>query len=205
MNEPTTNTELNSNELTPLSKEDRVDFWTRLGAYLIDFLFIIILGLAIGLTIGDLLAPVLFGGQMADMNVQMDQMSQLSPEVERMLPNFMGLMMKMMAFGAGTSIAGLILLVMEASVGQSVGKMLLKIRISNVYGYPATPKELWSRALFKYGSTVLSLLGGITGLMILSTLGSILGLVVFVGFFLVFMDNRQTIHDMVAKTIVARK
>lgn len=195
---------MENTELQPLPKEDRVDFWTRFGAYLIDILFIIIAGVIIGLAIGDLLAPVLFGGQMSNMEEQFSQMAQINPAFNDMPFDLFTMMNKMMEIAAGTTIAGIILLILEGALGQSIGKMLLKIKNTDVYGNPASPQVLWTRALLKYGSSVIGIIGGMTGLTIISTLGSIWGLVIFVGFFLVFMDNRQTIHDMIAKTVVAR-
>lgn len=195
---------MENTELQPLTKEDRVDFWTRLGAYLIDVLFIIVAGIIIGLAIGDLLAPVLFGGQMGNMEEQFSQMGRINPDFNDMPFDLMGMMNKMMSIAAGTTIAGIILLILEGALGQSIGKMLLKIKNTDVYGNRAEPKALWIRSLCKYGSSVIGIIGGMTGLTIISTLGSIWGLVIFVGFFLVFMDNRQTIHDMIAKTIVSR-
>ena len=195
---------MENTELQPLAKENRVDFWTRLGAYLIDVLFIIIAGVIIGLAIGDLLAPVLFGGQMSNMEEQFSQMAQINPAINDMPFDMFAMMNKMMSIAAGTTIAGIILLILEGALGQSIGKMLLKIRNTDIYGNKAEPKALWIRSLCKYGSSVLGIIGGMTGLMIVSTLGSIWGLVIFVGYFLVFMDNRQAIHDMIAKTIVSR-
>jgi uncharacterized RDD family membrane protein YckC len=195
---------MENTELQPLAKEDRVDFWTRLGAYLLDVLFIIIAGVIIGLAIGDLLAPVLFGGQVSNMEEQFSQMARINPAINDMPFDMFTMMNKIMSIAAGTTIAGIILLILEGALGQSIGKMLLKIKNTDVYGNRAEPKALWIRSLCKYGSSVLGIIGGMTGLMVVSTLGSIWGLVIFVGYFLVFMDNRQAIHDMIAKTIVAR-
>lgn len=195
---------MENTELQPLPKEDRVDFWTRLGAYLIDILFIIIAGVLIGLAIGDLLAPVLFGGHMSNMEEQFSQIAQINPAFNDMPFDMYTMMSKMMEIAAGTTIAGIVLLILEGALGQSIGKMLLKIKNTDVYGNRAEPKALWIRSLCKYGSSVIGILGGITGLTVISTLGSLWGLVIFVGFFLAFMDSRQTIHDMLAKTVVAR-
>ena len=124
---------MENTELQPLAKEDRVDFWTRLGAYLIDILFIIVAGVIIGLAIGDLLAPVLFGGQMENMQDQFNMMGQINPEFNNMPFDFIGMMNKMMQIAAGTTIAGIVLLILEGALGQSIGKMLLKIKNTDVF------------------------------------------------------------------------
>ena len=194
---------MENTELQPLAKEQRIGFGTRLGAYLLDFLFIIIVGVIIGLAIGDMIAPVIFGGQIAEMEAQFAMMEQLNGGYNEMPFDIYGFIYKMMDIAAGTTIAGFILMVMEGAYGQSVGKMMLKIRNTDIYGNRAEPKALWIRSLCKYGSSILGIIGGSTGIAAIGTLGSIWSLVIFVGMFIVFTDNRQTIHDMIAKTVVA--
>jgi len=195
---------MENEEIQPLTKEQRVGFGPRLGAYLLDFLFIIIAGVMIGLAIGDLIAPVIFGGQIAEMEAQFAMMEQLNGGYNKLPFDIYGFVYKMMNIAAGTTIAGFVLMVMEGAFGQSVGKMLLKIRNTDIYGNRAEPKALWIRSLCKYGSSILGIIAGTTGIAVIGTLGSIWSLVIFVGMFIVFTDNRQTIHDMIAKTVVAR-
>lgn len=195
---------MENEEIQPLTKEQRVGFGPRLGAYLLDFLFIIIAGVIIGLAIGDMIAPVIFGGQIAEMEAQFAMMEQLNGGYNKLPFDIYGFVYKMMNIAAGTTIAGFVLMVMEGAFGQSVGKMLLKIRNTDIYGNRAEPKALWIRSLCKYGSSILGIIVGTTGIAVIGTLGSIWSLVIFVGMFIVFTDNRQTIHDMIAKTVVAR-
>lgn len=175
--------------------DDRVGFGRRFGAYMLDFLFILILGSILGLLFGDQIAPILFGKQMAEMDQAMSQLGG----------TFTVFFEKMMEIASGTSLTGLILIVLEGSIGQSIGKLILKIKNTNVDGSPASPSKLWLRALLKYGASILSLIGGFTGLFFIGTIGSLWSFVIFIGFFFVFMDNKQTIHDMIAKTVVSRK
>lgn len=179
---------------------ERVGFLPRFWAYLIDFLFVIVFGVAVGIVIGADLAPVFFGDQIQ----QFEVFNSMPSDFDNIFPNFYELMVKMMEIAAGTTLVGFILIILEGSTGQSIGKMALKIKNTNVDGSPASPQTLWIRALLKYGASILSLLGSMSGLFLISTLGSIWSLVIFIGFFLVFMDNRQTIHDMIAKTVVSR-
>jgi len=51
----------------------------------------------------------------------------------------------------------------------------------------------------------LSLIGGLIGLSFIGSIGSLWGFVIFVGFFFAFGDKKQTIHDMIAKTVVTYK
>ncbi len=178
-----------------ISKSERMGFGIRFGAYMLDFLFIMLVGVSIGLIIGDELAPFIFG----------NQMDQFNESANLLGPQFSTIMSKTVQISAGTSITVLILFILEGALGQSVGKMLLKIKNTNVDGTPASPNKLWLRSTLKYGSSLLSLLGGISGLIFIGTIGSLWGLVIFVGFFFAFGDNKQTIHDMIAKTVVMKK
>jgi uncharacterized RDD family membrane protein YckC len=177
------------------NENERIGFGLRFGAYMLDFLFILIFGSIIGFLFGDKLAPILFGEQMSEM----DQFSSL------MGGKFTDIIGKTMEIASGTSLIGLVLIILEGSIGQSVGKLLLKIKNTNVDGTPADPVKLWLRALLKYGASILSLIGGFTGLIFIGSIGSLWSFVIFIGFFFVFGDNKQTIHDMLAKTIVSRK
>jgi uncharacterized RDD family membrane protein YckC len=177
------------------NSNERIGFGTRFGAYMIDFLFVLIFGSIVGFLFGDQLAPLIFGKQMAEM----DQFSGL---MDGKLTIFFE---KTMEIASGTSLIGMVLIILEGSIGQSIGKLLLKIINTNVDGTPASPTKLWTRALLKYGASILSLIGGFTGLYFIGTIGSLWSLVIFVGFFLVFLENKQTIHDMLAKTVVSRK
>ena len=180
------------------NKNERVGFGTRLGAYMLDFLAILIIGTIVGLVVGNDLAPLFF-------SEQIEQFNEVSNQFDDINFDIIGMMYKMLAIAAGMSLITVVIFILEGALGQSVGKMLLKIENTNIDGTKADAGKLWLRSLLKYGSTLLSLLGGMIGLSFLGVLGSLWSIVIFIGFFLVFMDNRQTIHDMIAKTVVSRK
>jgi len=184
-------------EVNNLSIEDaneRVGFWTRLGAYCIDIVIVMVTGVLLGVFVGDHLAPILFGEQMAQFDVLYSQLGS----------QFSDIMIRTFEIISGTSITGLTLFILEGAMGQSYGKLMLKIKNTNVDGSPASAQTLWLRSFLKYGASLVSLIGSVLGLIFITTLASLWSLVIFVGFFLVFMDNRQTIHDMIAKTVVSR-
>ncbi len=180
------------------SGNERIGFGRRLGAYMLDVLAMIVLGSIIGVLVGDQLALIFFQDQIAQYEVMSDQFSHIDFD-------FMGLMMGILEIMAGISITGLLLFIMEGAFGQSFGKIILKIINTNVDGTHADAGKLWLRSLLKYGSTMLSLLGGAIGVILLGWIATLWSIVIFIGFFLVFMDNKQTIHDMIAKTVVSRK
>ena len=178
--------------------DERVGFGRRFGAYMLDLLVIIIIGLIINSIAGEFLAELFFGDQLTEAEAVAAQFEGMGFDYEAM-------MMKVLQITAGTSIVAILLFIMEGVKGQSVGKMILKIENTNLDGSESDVKTLWTRAGLKYGSTILSLLGGLIGLSFVSTIGSIWGLVIFIGFFFAFADKKQTIHDMIAKTVVSWK
>ncbi len=168
---------MKDNQLHP--KNERIGFGRRLGAYMLDVLIVMIFGTIVGLIIGDQLYPLFFGKQMLQFNQLSDQLGG----------KFTVFFQKMMEITSGISVTGLILFILEGAFGQSFGKWVLKIINTNVDGNPASPGQLWLRSFLKYGASI----------------GSLWSFVIFIGFFLVFTDNKQTIHDMLAKTVVSRK
>jgi uncharacterized RDD family membrane protein YckC len=184
------------NEQFEVNLNERVGFGTRLGAYLIDTLIVLVVGSIIGLLIGDHLVPIVFGEQLEEFNSMEEQFSEFNFD-------FMGLLMKFFAVMAGIPIVTIILFILEGSLGQSIGKMMLRIVNTNVDGSRANAGKLWLRSFLKYGSSLLSIVGSVLGLTLFGWIANLWGIVIFVGFFLVFLDNKQTIHDMIAKTVVS--
>lgn len=178
--------------------DERVGFGRRFGSYMLDFLTISIFGLLISSLAGEYLVELFFGSEMAEIEAT-------GVELEDMGFDYEGIMTKVMRIGAGTSIVTLLFFILEGLKGQSVGKMILKIENTAVSGQPADAKTLWIRSFLKYASTILSLVGGLVGLSFIGTIGSIWGGIIFIGFFFAFSEKKQTIHDMIAKTVVSWK
>lgn len=174
----------------------RVGFGRRLGAYLLDFLAIMIFGTFVGMFFGEELTIIFFSDQIDEFERSAAQFESLG------LGDYMEGWLNIIA---GVSVTGLILIVMEGVMGQSIGKILLKIINTNVDGTKASGGKLWLRSLLKYGASILSLVGGMVGIAFLGTIGSFWSLVIFVGFFFAIGDKKQTIHDMIAKTVVSYK
>ncbi|MFB0925160.1 MAG: RDD family protein [Vicingaceae bacterium] len=178
--------------------DERVGFGRRFGAYMLDILVMIILGYIISSVIGEQLVELFFSDQLAEAEFA-------ATDFESIGFDYMGMMTKMTNIIAGTSIVAVLLFLMEGVKGQSFGKMMLKIENTNVDGSKADAKKLWIRSLLKYGSTILSLLGGLVGLSFIGTIGNFWWWIIFIGFFFSFADKKQTIHDMIARTVVSWK
>ena len=186
-------------------ENERIGFWIRTGAYLIDVIFVFMVGFVLSLFIGDFFLNLFFGDQITEMNEQMVRAQELSSGSFNFANPFMNFFKSWMSISAGAAFTGLILIVLEGFFGQSVGKFLLGIKVTDLDGGKLPAQTLWIRSLLKYGNNILALIGSMAGLMLISILGTLWGITIFIGFFLAFMDNKQTIHDMIAKTVVSRK
>ncbi len=188
------------------NKNERIGFWIRAGAYLIDIVFTFLFGYLLMVFVGDLFLNLFFGDQIADMELQMNKVQEMpSSSSFNFIGTFMSFFRNWMSISAGAAFAGLILVVLEGFFGQSVGKFILGIKVTDLDGGNLPSQKLWLRSGLKYGNNIIALIGSMSGLIAISVLGSFWGMAIFVGFFLTFMDNKQTIHDMMAKTIVSRK
>ena len=91
---------------------------------------------------------------------------------------------------------------LEVLNGATPGKMILNIRIANADRTAGTYKNLLNRYLLKHSNTILNLLATVTFISILDLLSFIALIVIFIGCFFVLGDQRQALHDMLAKTAV---
>lgn len=174
---------------------ERIGFGKRLGAYLLDIVISGIVGAVIGMFAGASLAAIFFSSGAGE---GMEEAEAMGGGVAAMLGGALGSVAGMMLFF-------LILMLMEAFTGQTLGKMILGIKNGNDDGTPAGVGKLITRAVAKYISTICTLLAGITGVAMIATAGNLLGLVIFIGCFFVLGANHQAFHDMLAKTAVYNK
>jgi uncharacterized RDD family membrane protein YckC len=171
---------------------ERIGFGMRLVAALIDGVVIGVVGAIVGSVVGGLLGAGT-GAAIA---------SGAAPNDAAAAAALGGVFAAIAGAVLGIELVGLVWIIWEGLTGQALGKLLLKIRIKAADGSNAGVDKLLTRAAIKYSSTLLGLLAGLTGIAALNSLGSLAGLVIFVGCFFVLGQNRQAIHDMLAKTAV---
>ena len=162
----------------------RIGFGKRLLAAIID-------GVIVG--VGGSIAGSLFGGLVGSTMGQTGMESQASIMA--------GVAAGMIFFVLIACAYGLI----EGFTGASPGKMILKIIIRNADGSQAETSTLLFRYALKNSSSIVSLVGFITGLAFLSWISNLLALAVLIGCFFVLAAARQAFHDMIAKTAVYPK
>jgi uncharacterized RDD family membrane protein YckC len=171
---------------------ERIGFGLRLLAALIDGVVIVI----VGSIVGSVLGGVLGAGAGAAIG------SGAAPNDAAAAAALGGVFAAIAGAALGTAIMGAIWFIWEGLTGQALGKMLLKIRIKAADGTNAGVDKLLTRAAIKHSSELLALIGGLTGITIFSNLGSLAGLVIFIGCFFVLGQDRQALHDKLAKTAV---
>jgi len=170
----------------------RIGFGRRLGAYLLDGLTVGILGSVIGPFAGAGLGELILGSQLSAI-----------PGMEDL---GMGAVLGgMFGFVGGTIILGFLNMLLEGVIGQTIGKMILGIKVGNQDGSTADIGKMMGRACLKSINGICTLLAALVGVDAIATIGSIGGLVIFVGCFLVLGGSKLSIHDMVTKTAIYRK
>tara|TARA_B100000683_G_scaffold66868_1_gene65666 strand:- start:4364 stop:5044 length:681 start_codon:yes stop_codon:yes gene_type:complete len=163
---------------------ERIGFGRRLGAYLLDMLIVGVLGYLY----------LIFSG-----------LFNFSHELEENLVEVFGAMLwgvYVLQVFLNTSIWALILnSLIEGLIGQSVGKMILGIKVRNQFGKKADLGKTMARTCLKNF--------WIVGIMIDSKLilgiALLLGVIAFIGGFLVLGNRKLSIHDMLTKTAVYYK
>lgn len=182
-------------------RELRIGFGRRLGAWLIDAVFIGVLTVIVGLAVGPSIAPLFesrISAQLSEQNVTLDELNDNSSVYEMVRT------VTVASFLA--TVIALLYSLTEIAFAASPGKMLLKIMIASADGIKASTGTLALRWLVKAGvGGILSIIGTVGNISIATTLASLLGIVIFIGCFFVLSANRQALHDLIAKTAVFRR
>jgi uncharacterized RDD family membrane protein YckC len=166
--------------------ENRVGFWPRFGAHLIDLVALVLLAfLAKGAAASlfpDAVAAALAAGGKAKAT------SSLA----------------LVQIGVASTLLGPLYALIEGFTGWSPGKLLLGLRIVDDQGRRAPLTRLLPRVAVKASGSFLALGGMLAGSQMLSSLASGWSVVLAIGCLLVLRRSRQALHDMAANTAVLR-
>lgn len=179
--------------------EQRVGFGPRLGALVLDGVIVCVLAVVGGGTIGGMLgltAGAALGGAMA--NGAADSLAAGMAAVG-------GLLGGVFAFAIAAALIGVVYFLIEGFTGFTLGKLMLGIRVANDDGTAAPVPKLLFRFALKNSSSILSVLGVLSGVYALFTLSRLASLAIFVGCFFTLGMKKQAFHDMIAKTAVYKK
>ena len=176
----------------------RIGFGPRLGAAILDG----ILGGLFASGFGFFLASLGLGAG-AVLGLAIDEQAELETSLEAIgVGAGIGAVMGMLG---GIIIGYFIYSIIEAFTGASPAKMMLGYKVANADGTGGDTSLYLKRWAIKNASSVFSMLTLATGLIFLNPLGSIIGFVMFLGCFLAIGDDRQALHDKIAKTAIYHK
>jgi uncharacterized RDD family membrane protein YckC len=177
--------------------ENRVGFGLRLGAYVLDFIILSVLALALR---GPLVAlfPEAFQQMLAR------QMSSPGMD-EAKVAAARSFMEAMTRWSFSLTILAVVYGLIEGLTGWSPGKLILGIRVVDQSGQPASVGNLLVRYLFKNSASLVVLVGVLAASGVIQGVGQAAALIVVIGCFLVLGKARQALHDRIAGTVVLRK
>ena len=176
----------------------RIGFGPRLGAAILD----VILGGLFASGFGIFLALLGLGAG-GVLGLAIDEQAELETSLEAIgVGAGIGAVMGMLG---GVIIGYFIYSIIEAITGASPGKMMLGYKVANADGTGGDISLYLKRWAIKNASSVFSMLTLVTGFILLKPLGSIIGFVMFLGCFLALGDDKQALHDKIAKTAIYNK
>lgn len=178
--------------------ENRIGFGPRLGAYVIDIVFVWILASVFSAMVPSILADAA--------QKQVDETLSSNPMVASV---YTGEMLKMLIsvirVALFVNLARLIYFSTEIFLGASVGKMLLGLKIVSADGGDVSTGVLLGRYLLKHIGKVCTVLAMLCIPVVFNAFGSLFGFVIFIGCFFAAGDRHQALHDMICKTVVVKK
>ncbi len=170
--------------------ENRIGFGRRLGAYLLDFVFIAGLAFILSNLMNDFFQNFV------------DVSEEEYEQVSKMYGNFTDIMLTMTV---SASMVSFLYNLIEGFTGYTLGKFILGIQVGNQDGTIASQNQLMIRFGIKNIGTIIGLIGIAISIKWIGTVGSFLGFVIVIGCFFVLSENKLAFQDMLAKTAVFRK
>jgi uncharacterized RDD family membrane protein YckC len=181
-------TDYNDNTANPYGAKDyRVGFGRRLGAALLDMVFLSILML-VGIFSMDIDFNQFVGMDFMEMMENQDMLNEM-----------------VIGITTVSVIISLLYYAFEIFMAASFGKLILGIKIADSDMKSGSFQQLFIRYIIKHISSVFSAIYVLTTLSIFNTIGSFLSFIILIGFFFVLGENKQAFHDMIAGTAVYYK
>jgi uncharacterized RDD family membrane protein YckC len=172
--------------------ENRVGFWPRVAAFLIDFA--LVAGLSFLLKgLAQSLLPTAYGEKLA--------LALADPRTAPMK----GFITTMTGFAVAAALLGPFYGLIEGVTGRSPGKMLVGLRVVDEAGQVPPLGTLLVRYLVKTSSSLIAFAALFVGAHALDVVSQVVAWGIFLGFFLVLTKSRQALHDKIAGTAVLRK
>lgn len=173
--------------------ENRIGFGRRLGAFMIDFLIIAMMGIWLVFLIPNFLESLVDWSKVPE-----NQLSTLREYYGNNADYFM-------LISPAILISSFIYNLSEGFFGFTLGKLMLDIRIGKANGTKANIKIFMLRFAFKNVSTIFQLIAVAGMYAWLNSLSNLFSLIIFVGCLFVLGEKKLAFHDMLAKTAVYKK
>ena len=172
--------------------ENRVGFWPRVAASLIDFVVVSALAfLAKGLV--ESAFPGIYAHKIAEATAD-----PRAAAAKNFITAFVG-------WGIAAGLIGPFYGLIEGLTGRSPGKLLTGLRVVDEAGQVPPLGTLLVRYLVKSSSSLIAFAAVFVGAKALDLVSQIVAWGIILGFFLVLTKSRQALHDKIAGTAVMRK
>ena len=177
---------------------NRIGFSSRLGAAALDWVFAGVFAGLLAIIFGVL--GLSAGGALG---LAVDDQAEMESALEALgLGAGIGALLGLIS---GMIIGYFLYSLIEAFSGASPGKMVLGFKVGNEDGRAGDTGLYLMRWAIKNASSVFSMVALFTGLVFLEPIGSLIGIVMFLGCFLALSEERQALHDKLAKTAIYHK
>ena len=173
--------------------QKRVGFGPRLGAYVIDAVFITIIVFVMAFLFGAAGAGV--GAEAGYSNYDPD-----AAAAGGIMGAFMGALIGVLVGWFGY-------ILIEAITGASLGKMILGLKAGTLDGKKGSVGLYMARACLKYCYLFPLLFSAVipASFMVMNIIYYLLSFVVFIGCFFALRESKQSLHDQIGKTAIYYK
>ena len=177
--------------------EKRIGFGPRLGAFVIDIVFVWILAAILSRVSSSWMAV------QARAHFEFLVSSQFIPNIYT--SDMFDLLVSIIRISLIVIFAELLYFSTEIFLGASLGKIILGLKIANADGGNASVGALIGRYLLKHIKRACTVLSFFAFAAMFNFIGSLFGFVIFIGCFFAAGDRHQALHDMLCHTVVVRK
>ncbi|MES2765477.1 MAG: RDD family protein [Bacteroidota bacterium] len=197
------NQNFQNNYPAPPIQELRVGFGKRFGAYLVDILFIALLSgiISFALPIKDTFLWKEVGVGLEKQRTEMEEKGMPDDQIDMSI----GIAETFAQIGILAGIVGLLYSLVELFTGSSPAKHIFGIIAAHENGTQGNLGLWGARWFIKSSSSILSVIGMLAGVELLGTTGSIVGVLFLVGCFFALGEEKQALHDKIAKTAIFHK
>ncbi len=186
--------------IAPDDPDRRADFGIRLGAFILDIIFILVLGWFAKDLFTDIATNI---WQEAKQEITVKQSEEFE-ELKAKGVDIDRISTVTIAYTLATSLLSFLNYVLEGFLGFTLGKKLLGLVVCDRNGQPDTRIRL-ARMSLKITPLFVTIIGSLLSNSAISNFSTILGIIYIIGCFYALTENRQALHDLAVGSAVFRK